>query len=445
MGPESLAARLGAVLLGGLLLVWPALLNGYPLLFSDTGGFLHQALGPLMIWDKPWIYGPWLQLWHWRVTLWGPVLAQGLMLSWLLWLVQRAVRGQVRARAHLLLVAGLALTTAAPWVAALLMPDIFAPVTVLALFLLTSGTLGRAEAAAVLVLATVAVAAHLAHLPLAAALGLLLLVLGRRWLPLVPLAAALVLLLLGNLVGHGRLAISPYGATFMLARLQADGPAARSVQAMCPASGWQLCAAARRLPMDSDAFLWAPDSPVNQTPLGVPRFLGGVALAPEAGAIVAATLRREPFGVALAMLGNGWRQLGMAELGDTLVDEHLQANVWPRLREGFPPEEQSRYAAGLQTQGILPAAAAPWLVPHRLVLVVGGLAALLAWRRSAAWGDQQRLSLVLCVLVGVVANAAATGALSGPHHRYQARIAWLLPLAGVLAMRPPPPGRPSEY
>jgi hypothetical protein len=29
-----------------------------------------------------------------------------------------------------------------------------------------------------------------------------------------------------------------------------------------------------------------------------------------------------------------------------------------------------------------------------------------------------------------------TGALSGPHDRYQARIAWLLPLAGLLAMRP---------
>ena len=38
-----------------------------------------------------------------------------------------------------------------------------------------------------------------------------------------------------------------------------------------------------------------------------------------------------------------------------------------------------------------------------------------------------------CVLVGVLANAAATGALSGPHDRYQARIAWLLPLAGLLA------------
>jgi hypothetical protein len=44
------------------------------------------------------------------------------------------------------------------------------------------------------------------------------------------------------------------------------------------------------------------------------------------------------------------------------------------------------------------------------------------------------LGLVLAVLVGVTVNAAVTGALSGPHDRYQARIAWLLPLAGLLAL-----------
>ena len=41
------------------------------------------------------------------------------------------------------------------------------------------------------------------------------------------------------------------------------------------------------------------------------------------------------------------------------------------------------------------------------------------------------------MLVGVSVNALVTGALSGPHDRYQARIAWLLPLAGLLAFASP--------
>jgi hypothetical protein len=44
--------------------------------------------------------------------------------------------------------------------------------------------------------------------------------------------------------------------------------------------------------------------------------------------------------------------------------------------------------------------------------------------------------LLLFALVALGANAAATGALSKPHHRYQARIVWLLPLAVGLAMLP---------
>jgi peptidoglycan/LPS O-acetylase OafA/YrhL len=119
--------------------------------------------------------------------------------------------------------------------------------------------------------------------------------------------------------------------------------------------------------------------------------------------------------------------------------------VEPRLRQGFPRWEGAAFAAGAQAQGHLPALALPFLAPHRLVLVLGGLGALLAWRRAAAWGDRQRLALALCVLVGVTVNAAATGALSAPHHRYQARIAWLLPLAAVLGLRRPLPGRPSDY
>lgn len=435
----------GAMLAGGLLLLWPAVLNGYPLVFTDTGAFLHQTLGPLMIWDKPWVYGPMLHALHWRVTLWLPALGQGVMLSWLLWLVQRAVRGRAAAQAHLWLMAGVAALTAAPWVASLLMPDVFAPATVLALFLLASGTLSRRETAGMLVLATLAVASHLSHLPLAAALVALLAVLRRAWLPAVPLGAALALLVVTNLVGHGRLAVSPYGASFLLARLQADGPVTRTLRAECPAAGWDLCGAVARLPMDSDEFLWSPHSPLNEAADGTPRWFGPVALAPEAGAILAATFRREPRGVAAAMLANTWRQLGMVRVGDALIPDSLDITVGARLREGFPAAEQARFATALQARGELPAAAAPLLAPHRWVLVLGGALALLAWRRSAAWGDRQRLALVLSVLVGLGANAFATGALSGPHHRYQARIAWLLPLAGVLGWRPPTPGRPSSY
>ena len=434
--------HLAALLAGALLLVWPALLNGYPLVFSDTGAFLHQTLGPLVIWDKPHVYGPLLHAFHWRVTLWGPLLAQGLLLSWLLWLTQRALRGVAKPGLHLLVCLGAAALTTAPFTIALLMPDVFAPVVLIALLLLgfSRDRLSRAEAVALGLLAAVGIAAHLSHLPLAAAIIALVLLLARRVRPVLraaaPLAGAVLILLATNLWGHGRAALSPHGATFALARLQADGPAAAVIRARCPDSGWYLCAFADRLPMESDEFLWDPASPVNRAPDGTDRFLGGALLSAEAGAIVRETLRAYPLDVAMMALRNSWTQLVIAHAGDTLVPDHLAAAVRPRIAEGFPPRELAAWDAALQPRGALPAAVAPFLWPHAPVLLAGAALALLAWRRAARAGDLRRLGLVVGVLVGVTANAVAAGALSKPNPRYEARILWLLPVVAGLALLP---------
>ncbi|MDB5374797.1 MAG: hypothetical protein JWP04_3439 [Belnapia sp.] len=433
-----------SILLGGLLLLWPALLNHYPLVFSDTGAFLAQTIEGAAIWDKSLAYGPALHLLHWCFSLWLPALAQVLLVSWLVWLVERTCLSPARTRTaalrHLAICAGLAAGTAAPWFASQLMPDILAPALVLALALLgfAAARLSHREVRALQAVATLAIAAHLSHLPLAAALLLLVFALRRRWRPVwrcaAPLLLATALLAGTNLASQGRFAVSPYGAVFALARLVADGPAARTIAARCPDAGWHLCRWAGRLPADSDTFLWSGDGPVWAPRLDDARPGGPISLAPEAGAILAETLWREPLGVLRAAAGNAWAQLGRARVGDTLGPENLAGSVGKQLALGFPAAEQARFAAGLQARGLLPAVAAPFLALHPLLLALGAAAALLGWRRAARAGDAPMLGLVLAVLVGVTVNAAVTGALSGPHDRYQARIAWLLPLAGLLAL-----------
>jgi hypothetical protein len=42
--------------------------------------------------------------------------------------------------------------------------------------------------------------------------------------------------------------------------------------------------------------------------------------------------------------------------------------------------------------------------------------------------------LAVAVVVALLANAAVTGGLSGPHERYQSRIMWLPPLAALLGI-----------
>ena len=60
------------------------------------------------------------------------------------------------------------------------------------------------------------------------------------------------------------------------------------------------------------------------------------------------------------------------------------------------------------------------------------MALVLAVRRR----DRAVSGMLVGMLVTVAVNAFATGALSAPVQRYQARIIWLLPLAAALGLAP---------
>jgi hypothetical protein len=247
--------------------------------------------------------------------------------------------------------------------------------------------------------------------------------------------AALALVVATNAAFQGRVAVSPFGAVFALARLVADGPAARTIEDRCPEAGWHLCRWPGRLPMDSDEFLWSPDGPVwAPRPDGATPH-GPIGLAPEAEAILRETLARELWGVVRAAAANAFRQLVSLRSGDTLGPEHLRESVARALARRFPAAENQRLADSLQFRGALPAIAAPFLWPHLPVLLASALALPLVLGRAWRGGDARLFGFLLCVTAGVLANAAVLGALSGPHDRYGARMAWLLPLAALLALR----------
>ena len=415
-----------AVLAGAVLLVWPALVNGYPILFSDTGGLLDMGMALDMGWDKPWVYGPFLLLTSLRLTLWGPLAAQGLLLSHLLWLTQ-AVMVPPRPARHMALCGVLAAGTAAPWFASLLMPDIFAPLAVLCLFVLAygPGQLGRGALAWAGMAGTVAVASHLAHLVLAAAMVAMAGLLRRRlpWRPALPLGCALAFLLGSNLVGNGVLSVSPYGSVFALARLVGDGPGRAYIDGVCPAAGLRVCSWRGRLSTDSDDFLWDPYGPIWADGFGPIRY------APEAARLVPAIIAAHPGAVLHAAAANTLRQLGLVRVGDALVASHLDIALLPRLELYLPPREAAAYRASLQAADRLGAIAAPFAPLHLAVLLAGVAGSL--WTAVARRGPVQGLAVL--ALAALLANAAATGALSGPHDRYQARIAWLAVLPPLLA------------
>jgi hypothetical protein len=167
---------------------------------------------------------------------------------------------------------------------------------------------------------------------------------------------------------------------------------------------------------------------VNRDAAGKSRFLGGMMLAPEAGQIVAETLRADPLGVARAMGGNALVQLGRFGIGDTLDEAHFSVAIRPRIEQGFSARELAAFDQARQTQGALKDALTP-LNPFHLLVVVLALP-MLGW---ATWrGQGLALALALFLLAAVLGNALICGGLSAPHPRYGARIIWLLPVVALL-------------
>lgn len=423
-------ASTAAVLLGALILMWPAIFNGYPLLYSDTNAFLDQGVRGIMIWDKPFIYGPWLLALHWKSTLWLPCAAQAVVLSWMIWLA-RSVVAPPGALRHIVVCAILGLLTAAPWFASLLMPDIFSVVTVLGIFVLAYLNSGnRVTLFCVALVTALAIGAHLTHILIAvSAIAIVALFRSGSLLRTIgPLVLALAVIASSNVVSFGRLSISPFGSVFLLARLATDGPAAKVIAAHCPQSGWHMCDWVNRLPADSDDFLWDGKGPVWSHPGGP------IALSAEADVIVRKTIQSQTIEAFTKAIANTWHQLQMIALGDTLRPQWLEGSVGKTLSAYFPPRELSAYRASLQAAERLEPFATHLNAWHAIALVAGAFICLILLARAARQRDRVVGTLIVMVFLAIVVNAFATGALSRPHFRYQTRIAWMLVLVPLVVI-----------
>lgn len=428
-----------AIVLGALVLMWPAFWNGYPILYSDTNAFMVQGILHFFIWDKPYVYGPWLSFFHWQYSLWPALFAQALMVSSILWLAaqtahasvfsglnsaqQPAMSCSVSVLRFILICIVLSLFTSASWVTSLLMPDIFAPITVLCIYILAvRSNLGLATRLWVLLVGTFAIASHLSHLVIAAGVLFVVALFGfkRFKMAVLPLLLALAVLVGTNLFGFQKFAVSPFGSVFLLARLAADGHIKPVLEQSCAQQKLYMCEWKDRLAVDSDELMWDSQGPVWRHPGGP------IGLAPEASLLVTGAVAANPFGVLQSLVKNTWTELWLLGLSDIVHPDHLALSVGERLRIYFPEKELVRYQQSRQLQNKLTNDASLFTMLIWMSSVAGLIVCLYLGCR--AWLAKQRASMLLIAMLfaGLLSNAFATGALSKPHYRYQTRIVWLL-------------------
>jgi hypothetical protein len=434
---------------GGLILSWPAVYNGYPLLWFDSGEYLIAAWSHAYLPEmRSPFYGiailPLLAL----NSEWPIVFAQSGIAAATIFLTLRVVWGGLRAGHYLLLIGLLALLTSLPWQSSAILADLPAALLPLGVFLLVFGRdrLAHWEVAFVFAVTCLSCMVHYSHLPLMAVIAVLALGIGlmeRRPRGDILRGLALCLAVIAitataqisvQLKARGELAIAPNGAIFPLARLVEDGPAKDFLAAHCAEEKFALCAYVDDMPMHTTHFLWEADGPVNR--------LGGfAALAPEAKIIVAGTLRQEPARIALLGLRHTLRQLVMFSTDDYLrrfASPNAGWQLYADMMKVKLPGEYMDFAGSRQSTGRLGLRVEFSLLTAVVAISVALLALLFisAFRGGAFRGEARLQALSWLCVATVFVNAAISGVLSGPADRYQSRVVWLLPFLLLVVTMP---------
>ncbi|HEX2116841.1 MAG TPA: hypothetical protein VHM01_20745 [Alphaproteobacteria bacterium] len=423
-----------AIAAAALLFCWPAIYNGFPLVYGDTASYLDTVDPRKTLWARQIFYTALLRLMHWHISLWPAIFIQALLTAHILYLVVRAMLPRLQLELYVFIAAILALTTSLPWHTSALLPDCFTPILVLGVFLLAfcRGSLHRFEIAYLVALVALAAVIHLSHIPLA--IGLIVVVFALRLafrmrdgkgartslLLVAPVLAAASAHLGINTAVHSSFSLSPASSIWLLARFIADGPAQAYLRDECPTRPFVLCAYLAELPNDSDEFLWGQrtsDSVFN-------RAGGYPVLRDEARAIVKGTLARYPGWVLGAFVKNAARQFVDVGTGHWL---HFGANMLEQpiseyIRVQFP-RAYAQYENSAQLKEAIPIAAlAAW---HVGFVVIGALTCALLLVRARSQ-PRPFILLLFMVLAALIGNAMVTGGISAVHDRYQTRVVWLI-------------------
>jgi hypothetical protein len=443
------ALRGGAVLLGALLLSWPAFFNGYPLIYPDSmtylddgptvarAVFLHQFSD--YYGERSFFYSLGILPFHWNLSAWPIVGLQCLLVAWIVWLVVRSFQSRPAASwrsvvPYLILILFLSSLTSVSWYAAFIMPDILGSLVYLSFFLLAFAreTLSRTERLGVYLIAWWGITSHTSHLLLAAGLLVLLVLFAaferkpfwRRLRSLGELAAIIAIAASAQMALHGYLygkpSLSGERPPYLMARIIADGPGRWYLDMHCDRRQWAVCDRYQKLSDNVNDLLWGAENDPNADTLPDREHM-----VREEMPFVLAVVRAYP-GAQLSKSAANFRDQFLAfglygfDPSDWILAQFK--TVLPRERASFISSRQERSTLPLDQFTNI-----QWWT---IIASLAAMAVLIPflWRRHSP----RLVGLFLIVAASVVANALVTGVLSVVDDRYQCRVIWLVPLlAGI--------------
>lgn len=410
-----------------LVLLAPAIWNGFPIIFPDTGGYLIAAMTGTPMLGRSALYGLFLSAGI-PFAFWPCVIIQSMLMAWLFVVTLRVNGLGGRPWLALAIVVLTTVTTSLPWFAGQLMPDILFAAAALALYMLayTQDRLTRAERFALAAVIAIAIPSHMAAAALCAGVIVALWLLSfikqlslprpRLTFAAAAVATGILLCLVSNLALIGKFGFTPGGSSFLFGRLIEDGIIEQYVEDKCPDPALRICAFKDDIPDQADDWLWGEDSAFYK--------LGSWdGYAEEQGRIIRETLTLYPIEHLTTAIVATLGQIASFETEVSIDDNEPTFQAFGQLIPDMVPALMNARQQNKQPN------VAPLnkylYVPVGALAMAAVAAALIFRRRLKLAPETEALCFTLLLMLAV--NAAICGIFSHPVDRYQSRLVLLAP------------------
>lgn len=223
---------------------------------------------------------------------------------------------------------------------------------------------------------------------------------------------------------------TPMAPPFLTARITAAGPGTDFLNRHCNSdiSPFAICRHRKKLPMDSDSFLWGDEKREHLfkvLPAAEQR-----QIASEDKRFYLTVLADSPMIVISSAMSNGIELLGRFGLENFNYSNRMSMNSQKYPEDIWKNIIKTR--ASTNTMPVQLVEYGSFAIIIMSFIVFFGI--LVQFYRKKIYISPEIIRFALVICLAVLANAMICGALSKPHSRYQARLIWLLPLAASLTL-----------
>ncbi len=434
--------------IGTLILSIVALYNGYPLVYSDTGTYIYSGFDIFVPFDRPITYGLFLKFFSFKYSTWCVILFQNLLTAFVVWECLKVFFDDPikLKKIYLFTLLFLVLFTGVAWYSNQLMPDFFAPLTIISFFtLITRKKISLLPKVILILILLYASISHFSHLMI----GVLLVILSvgfklffkekfkaislKRILFIGTLVLSSWVILPGiNYLVEKKITISKGSHVFLMARLADTGILGEFLKENCSTPQFEdctLCQYKDSLPHDAASFIWSGEIFKNTG--------GWENSKDEYTKIIIATLKRPKY-----LFANIYKSFfyGMIQLTDNEIGHGLSA-----YNEGSAPYGQISWRFHNELNNYLNSRQNKWnganlnldlLNTLHLLLIILSLFIFLLLTTSSIYAklDLTTKIFLIFVIIAIVINSFITAGLNSPYGRLQTRVVWLFPLALIITI-----------